>query len=177
VNTSRYLYESRWYNLRQDDITLPAGEDITYTLVEHPGWVMVVPVFDDGRVLMERVYRHTVGRTLLECPSGGLEGVEDPLHAARRELEEETGHRAESWDHLAHFVGSSGISDEEFDIYLARDLSADGIIEREATEEIELVFIDFDRLHEMAVGGEIEDAPTALALIYAWNKLHEEHAD
>ena len=71
---TRTLYESRWYNLRQDDLTLPGGEEITYTWVDHPGYAMIVPLLGDGRVVMERVYRHAPGRTLLECPSGGLDG-------------------------------------------------------------------------------------------------------
>jgi ADP-ribose pyrophosphatase len=87
---SRYLFESRWYRLRQDDVTLPSGEAITYTLVDHPGYAMVVPLHADGRVLLERIYRYTVQETMLECPSGGLDG-EAPEVAARRELEEETG--------------------------------------------------------------------------------------
>ena len=86
---SRYLFESRWFNLRQDEVSLPTGEQVTYTLVEHPGYVMVVPLLGDGRVILERVYRYTVQETVLECPSGGLDG-DAPEQAARRELEEET---------------------------------------------------------------------------------------
>jgi len=129
----RYLFESQWFNLRQDDLILPSGAEITYTLVEHPGYVVVVPVLADGRVVMERLYRHTVQQTLWECPSGGLDG-ETPETAARRELEEETGYRAETLTHLGHFVGSSGISNEEYDIFLATGLHADGTVHREPAE-------------------------------------------
>ena len=71
---SRYLFQSPWYNLKQDEVTLPGGEEITYTYVDHPGFAMIVPLLADGRVVMERVYRYTVQQTLLECPSGGLDG-------------------------------------------------------------------------------------------------------
>ena len=94
--STRYLYESRWFNLRQDELTLPTGEDITYTTLEHPGYAVIVPILPDGRVVMERVYRHSLDSTLLECPSGGLDG-EPPAVAAKRELEEETGYLA---DHI-----------------------------------------------------------------------------
>src|SRR4029453_15342302 len=104
-----YLFESRGMKLRQDGITLPSGVEITYTVIEHPGFVVVVPVLADGRVVMEQVYRHPIQRTLLKCPSGGLDG-EAPATAARRELEEETGYRARSLSHLGHFVSSSGVS-------------------------------------------------------------------
>src|SRR5688500_4399882 len=88
--SSRYLFESRWYRLRQDEVVLPDGQPTRYTLVEHPGYAMAVPVLDDGRVLLERIYRYPLRQTMLECPSGGLDG-DAPQQAAGRELEEETG--------------------------------------------------------------------------------------
>lgn len=167
---SRYLFESPWFRLRQDDLTLPGGQDIQYTLVEHDGWVMVVPLLADGRVVMEHVYRHTVGRPLLECPSGGLDG-EDPVTAGKRELEEETGWRARTLTHLGRFVGSSGISNEQYDVYLATDLSDDGTVEREITEEIEVELIPLARLREMVLRGELEDGPSALSILLAWEHV------
>ena len=168
----RYLFESRWFKLRQDEVTLPNGDDITYTYVEHPGYAMVVPLLADGRVVMERVYRYPVQRTSLECPSGGLDG-EDGVIAARRELEEETGYRAGALAHLGHFMGSNGYSTEEFDVYLATDLTADGTIRRENTEEIEVMLLPFADLHAQALRGDIADAPSALALLLAWAHVHE----
>lgn len=168
--SSRYLFESPWFRLRQDELTLPGGEEITYTLIEHGGYVVVVPVLDDGRVVMERVYRYTVQRTLLECPSGGLDG-EDAITAGRRELEEETGWRAARLEPLGRFVGSAGISDEHFDVCLATGLTRDGTIRREATEQIEVELLDLDELCTRARRGEIEDAPSAFALLLAAERL------
>jgi ADP-ribose pyrophosphatase len=90
LNGSKYLFQSRWFNLRQDSVELPTGDEITNTVVEHPGYAMVVPVLNDKRVVLEKVYRYTVQKTVLECPSGGLDD-EPPEVAARRELLEETG--------------------------------------------------------------------------------------
>jgi ADP-ribose pyrophosphatase len=164
TRASRTLHETRWLRLRQDDVRLPSGEDITYTWVDHGGYVVVVPILDDGRVVMERVYRHTVKRTLLECPSGGLDG-EEPIAAGRRELEEETGYTAREWEHLAAFYGSVGNSNERFDVVVARDLREDGQVRREATEQIEVVRVPLAELRAGALRGEIEDAPTALAIL------------
>ena len=81
---SHYLYSNEWYNLRQDEVLLPNEKSITYTLVEHPGYVMVVPLLENGQAMLERTYRYTVQETLLECPSGGLDG-ESPEVVANRE--------------------------------------------------------------------------------------------
>lgn len=162
----RYLFESPWFRLRQDDLTLPNGEETTYTLIEHDGWVLVLPLLEDGRVVMERVYRHTLERSLLECPSGGRDG-QSPADAARRELEEETGYRAARVESLGRFHSSTGISNEWFEVILATGLSADGRIAREATEEIEVVLVPFAELLRQARAGLIEHAPTALAILLA----------
>jgi ADP-ribose pyrophosphatase len=172
--TSRYLFESAWFRLRQDEVRLPGGEDITYTLVEHPGYSMVVPLLDDGRVVLERVYRYTVQETLLECPSGGLEpGDADPAAAAARELEEETGWIAGSLAPLGSFFGSNGISDERCHLFLATELREGGRIRREATEQMEIELHPFEDAVAMAAEGGITDAPSALALILADRKLRE----
>lgn len=163
---SRQIFESPWFNLRQDDVVLPNGEPITYTLVEHPGYAMVVPLLEDGRVILEQVYRYALQETLLECPSGGLDG-EPPEVAARRELEEETGWVAGSLTPLGSYHGSSGISDERFHLFLATELRATGTVQREATEQIELEFLPLETAVQMAFRGEISDAPSALALILA----------
>ena len=168
--SSRYLFESSWFNLRQDELTLPSGGEITYTVVEHPGFAVVVPMLEDGRVVMERIYRYTVGRTLLECPSGGRE-EDDPEACARRELEEETGYRAGRLTHLGHFVASSGISDEEYDAYLATDLTNDGEMRREATEQMEIELVPLTELRAKVLRGEVEDGPSALAILLAAETL------
>jgi ADP-ribose pyrophosphatase len=170
--SSRYLFESRWYNLRQDEVVLPNGEPITYTLVEHPGYALVVPLLDDGRVVLERVYRYTVQETVLECPSGGLDG-DPPEAAARRELEEETGWIAGRLEPLGSFFGSNGISDERFWLFLATGLRQGDGPRREATEQIELEPMPLDRAVELAPAGGIRDAPSALALMLAHHRLRQ----
>lgn len=167
VKDSKYLFQSPWYSVRQDQLTLPNGEDITYTLIDHPGYVMVVPLLDDGRVVMERVYRYTLQRTCLECPSGGILDGETFELAARRELEEETGYRAGKLELLGHFIGSPGISNEEYDLFLATQLTADGVLQRESTEDIDIDLIPLHTLTEMVYRGEIHNGPSALGILLA----------
>jgi len=167
---SRYLFQSRWYAVRQDALASPDGSAITYTVVEHPGYVVIVPLLLDGRVVMERIYRYPLQRVALQCPSGSLDG-EEPEVAARRELEEETGYRASRLSWLGKYAGSSGISDEEFAVFLATDVSADGVLRREITEDIEIELIPLADLRAMTLRGEIMDAPSALAILLACEVL------
>ena len=162
--SSLYLFESPWFNLRQDEVALPSGERITYTLVEHPGYAMVVPLLSDGHVVMERLFRYTVQETVLECPSGGL-GDDAPEAAARRELLEETGYAARRLRSLGSFYGSNGISDELFHLFLATELEDTGQTRRESTEQMEVVLLPLEDAFQLAASGGIKDGPSALALI------------
>ncbi|MDG2148130.1 MAG: NUDIX hydrolase [Planctomycetota bacterium] len=171
--SSRYLFDSHWYKLRQDELTLPTGEDITYTFVEHPGYAMVVALLDDRRVLMEQIYRHTLQEVALECPSGGLDG-DAPEVAARRELEEETGYLAEQLVHLGVFHGSSGISNEHYHLFLASGLSAKGALARECTEQLEVVKVPLEELRTAVVSGRLRDGPSALGIFLAWEHLRSQ---
>jgi ADP-ribose pyrophosphatase len=164
--SSRYLFESRWYRVRQDEVALPSGEAIDYTLVEHPGYTMVVPVLDDGRVILERVFRYALQETLLECPSGGLDG-QAPDQAALRELEEETGWVAGTITQLGAFYGSAGISDERYCVFLAQQLTETGRMAREATEQMVVELMPLEQAFELAIRGEVVSGPSALAIIMA----------
>ncbi len=164
--STRHVFESHWFKLRQDELTLPDGSEATYTFIEHPGYAMVVPLLDDGRVVLEHVYRHTVQETVIECPSGGLDG-DPPEVAARRELLEETGYRAGMLAPLGSFFGSNGISDERFHLFLATGLHDTGRVQREATEQMEVELMPFERAVELASSGGIADGPSVLALLLA----------
>lgn len=170
---TRRAFECPWFSVRQDELRLPGGEEVTYNVVEHGGWALVVPVRPDGLVVMERVYRWALDAWMLECPSGGLDG-EAPEVAARRELEEETGYVADTLEHLGHFAASDGYANERYDAYLARDVTAGGRMRREATEAIELELHRPDDLRALALAGGITDGPSALAVLLAAERLRGE---
>jgi len=166
VNATRYLYDSRWFALRQDDITLPNGEDIVYTFVDHPGYAMVLPVTRDGIAIMVDVYRHPLKLTSFECPAGGLDG-KTPELTARSELEEETGYLAGELVPLGSYFGGPGSSNERFHLFLALDVEEGGVIAHEATEQIEVRRLPFRKLYDMASTGQLDGGPTALCILLA----------
>jgi ADP-ribose pyrophosphatase len=170
--SSRYLWTSRWYNLRQDQIVTPDGTHGTYTVVEHPGAVWVVPVTVTGQVVLEWQYRHTVQDWCWEVPAGGLLPGTSPEEMARRELREEIGGAATRLEPIAWFYTMNGIGTEVAHVYLALDVEL-GQTEREPTEVIELHTIPIAEAMRMARAGEITDGPSALALLLCERRLEE----
>jgi 8-oxo-dGTP pyrophosphatase MutT (NUDIX family) len=162
--SSRYLWTSRWYNLRQDEIVAPDGSHGTYTVVEHPGAVWIVPVTADGQVILEWQYRYTVQDWCWEVPAGGILPGVSPEEMAARELREEIGGTAELLEHVAWFYTMNGIGTEVAHVFLARDVRL-GAPQREPTEVIETRSLPIAEALRMARAGEITDGPSALALL------------
>lgn len=162
--SSRYLWTSRWYNLRQDEIVAPDGSHGTYTVVEHPGAVWIVPVTADGQVILEWQYRYTVQDWCWEVPAGGILPGVSPEEMAARELREEIGGTAELLEHVAWFYTMNGIGTEVAHVFLARDVRL-GKPEREPTEVMETRSLPIAEALRMARAGEITDGPSALALL------------
>ena len=162
---SRYLWQSQWYNLRQDRLRTSSGHEFTYTLVDHPGAVWVVPVTTDGLVALVWQYRHTVADWCYEVPAGGLSPDLTPEEVARRELLEEVGGEASDLRYVGQFYTSSGISNEVAYVYLATGVEL-GETHREPTELMEVRLVPVEEALRMAREGEVTDGPSALALLW-----------
>ena len=122
VSTER-VYEGRVINFKVDTVTLPNGRTATRELVEHPGGVGVVAIDEDGCVLLVEQFRKPYEKMITEIPAGKLEKGEDPELCGRRELEEETGRRAASFEYLGECYPSVGYTNEIIRIYLAKGLT------------------------------------------------------
>jgi ADP-ribose pyrophosphatase len=145
--------------------TLPDGRQHAREVILHPGAVTVLPLVTSDQVLLIRNYRLAVQQTLLELPAGTLEPGEDPREAALRELEEETGYRAESMQPLHSFWMSPGILQERMHLFVAQGLTR-GVSRLEAGEQIEPLIVSWPEVLELIRSGSIQDAKTLVGLLW-----------
>ncbi|MCL4799627.1 MAG: NUDIX hydrolase [Burkholderiales bacterium] len=117
------VYGGVLLHVQRDAVRLPDGRVATREYIDHPGAVAIVPVLDDGRILLERQFRYPLGRVMVELPAGKIDPGEDPLGTARRELLEETGHTAREWRHVGTIHPLVAYSNERIELYLARGLA------------------------------------------------------
>ena len=167
------VHRGRYLEFRIDTIERADGSRGTRDVVGHPGAVSVLAVDDDERILFVRQWRIPAGRAMLEIPAGTLDvhdGVtEDPDGAARRELEEETGHRATTWRRVASFWTAPGFASELMHLYLATGIegvTGDDRLAPDEDERLELSHLTLDEALARVDDGEISDAKTILALLW-----------
>ena len=165
------VHTGRVFTVQIESITLPNGMPLEAEIVRHPGSVVVVPLEDDGAVVLVRQYRHAVGRHVWELPAGTLKLGEVPAEAARRECQEETGLIAERLDYLGAYYPTPGYCDELMRFYratgLRRPVSGDPEAHADEDEDIETGRFDRDAVRGMIASGEIVDLKTigGLALL------------
>jgi len=162
---SQQVYRGHFLDVRRDSVSLPDGSTSHREYIRHPGAVMVVPLLDDGRLLMERQYRYPMARVMLEFPAGKLDAGEDPRVCGQRELLEETGYSAVEWAHAGVLHNAIAYSDEGIHIYFARGLTR-GEQKLDEGEFLELVTHTVDDLDRMAASGELTDAKTLVGLLW-----------
>ena len=167
------LIEGKILKVYRDTIQIPNGKTVAYDFIGHQGAAAVLPVTEDGRILMVRQYRNALDRFTLEIPAGGLEGPDEPTKdAAFRELEEETGYRCEQIEFLISIYPTVAYCNEKIDVYLARNLKKT----HQHLDEDEFLNVeewDLDDLLEMIYAGRIQDAKTVGALLAYKNKYEK----
>lgn len=162
---SELLLQGHFLRVQRDTVALPDGQQATREFIRHPGAVMVVPLLDDGQLLLERQWRHPLQQVLLEFPAGKLDAGESPLVCGQRELLEETGYRAREWAHAAWIHNAPGYSDEGLDIWFARGLLA-GPQRLDEGEFIETVAMSAQALDGLAARGELTDSKTLVGMLW-----------
>jgi ADP-ribose pyrophosphatase len=163
------VHVGRRIQVAVEEETLPGGQVIHRDVVLHPGAVVILPLPDEGRVVLLRNRRPVVGETLWEVPAGTLEPGEQPEPAAARELVEETGYRAGRWRKLGEFYPSPGVLSERMHLFVAQDLTP-GPMELDAGEQIEPHVVAWEQALAWAADGTIRDGKTLVALLL-WQQI------
>lgn len=161
-----YKFKGRIISLRVDEALLPNGAVATREVVEHNGGICVVPITENGEVLMVEQYRYPYSEVVLEIPAGKRDGNEEPLEGGKRELKEETGAVAENYTYLGELYPSPGYCGEVIYMYLATGLSY-GETNPDEDEFLNLKKIPLEEAVEMIMNGEIKDAKTQAAILKA----------
>ena len=162
---SKSVYDGNFLKVSRDRIRLPDGAEATREFIRHPGAVMIVPLMDDGRLLLERQYRYPLARVMLEFPAGKLDPNETPLVCGQRELLEETGYSAREWAYAGVLHNAIAYSDEGIHIFFARGLVA-GERNLDAGEFLDLVTHTAAELDQLAFSGELTDAKTLIGMLW-----------
>lgn len=163
--SSLELEQTRFLKVKRDRVLLPSGREGEREFIMHPGAVLVIPMLDDGRLVLERQFRYPLRQVFVELPAGKIDPNEDPLATGQRELQEETGYTASEWIYLASQHPCIGYSDEIIHVYLARGLKA-GQHQRDAGEALQIFEMGLEACLQMVQRGEITDGKTIIALFW-----------
>ncbi|UVT15810.1 MAG: NUDIX hydrolase [Nitrospira sp.] len=159
----RNIYTGKVVTLNVDTVQLPNGVTVDLETIRHPGASAVVPVKDDGAVVLIRQFRHAAGGFIYEIPAGKLSPGEDPLNCASRELEEEVGYRASSFELLSSIFTAPGFADEVIHVYKATGLTK-GRQQLDRDEVLDVVEMPLDQAIRMIQDGTIRDGKTIVGL-------------
>jgi ADP-ribose pyrophosphatase len=160
------VFDGNLLKVYRDDVRLPDGSHGQREYIKHPGAVAIVPVFDDGSILLERQFRYPHHKVFIEVPAGKLEPNEPHLQTAKRELLEETGYAADEWKHLTAIHTAIAYTNEAIDLFIARKLRKSGAAQLDAGEFVETLVVPFDEAIAMVKDGRITDAKTVAALLW-----------
>lgn len=163
---SQKVFTGRVFNVRQDQLRLQNGRQVTLDIVEHAGAVTMLPVDEEGMIWFIRQYRHAAGREMLELPAGMVEKDEPLMDAAGREIREEIGMRAGELIYLGGFFLAPGYSTEYLHIYLARQLEP-APLQPDDDEWIHVERISIAEAYRLAESGGLVDAKSLAALMLA----------
>ena len=169
--SSEMIYKGSIINLRKDTVVLNGEKQGFREIVEHRGGVGIAAIDPEGKMVLVRQFRKAAEDLLLEIPAGKLDlGDNEPIEAAYRELQEETGYKAVNMEHMTSFYTSVGFSDEIIHLYFADQLIA-GVPCPDENEEIEAFSYEIEDLKEMITNGGIKDAKTIIAILMVEGRM------
>ncbi|HLX54123.1 MAG TPA: NUDIX hydrolase [Aquella sp.] len=171
---STEIASGKWIKITHDTVKLPNGKTAFREYIKHPGGVGIIAITENNQIVLEYQYRHPVESIMLEIPAGKLDPKEDPLDAAKREFQEETGYSAKTWLRLGSCLPCIAYSTDRIIYYLAQDLVT-GAPKLDEGEFLETILMDVDECFDRAYQGEITDGKTLAGLMlyqgYLFGKL------
>lgn len=163
---SRVAYEGVFLKVNVDRVRCPDGHVTAREYLNHPGAVMMIPLLDDGQVVLERQYRYPLRRSFTEFPAGKIDPGEGLLACAQRELMEETGYSAAEWIYLGGFYNAIGYCDEKIEVYLARGLRREREPNNDAGEVLEVFTAPWEDVLEWVREGSVTDVKTIVGVYW-----------
>ncbi|MGX9416593.1 NUDIX hydrolase [Vibrio sp. RC27] len=156
----------QWKNIQlvEKKVTLPTGQSINHTTIDHPGAAVILPIHENGSILLIRQFRPSLNKWLIELPAGTIEENESPETCALRELEEETGYSADQLLPLGKLTPLAGFCDEIQHLYIAKGISPSLKRQCDEDEVIEVIFLSPKDIEQQIIAGEINDAKTIACL-------------
>ena len=161
---TRTVYENDWLRLREDKVIRPDGTPGIYGVVEIGRSTGIVALNNNGEIALVGQWRYTHGKYSWEIPTGGIENDESPLAGAQRELKEETGIEAKTWQELGTIDNSNGVTDDVAHLYYATGLSI-SLQNLDATEDIVVQWVEFDEALKMVMQGKITESSSVASIL------------
>lgn len=172
VCSSQDAYQGQFLKMKKDIVSLPDGKETYREYLIHPGAVAIIPILNDGRILLERQFRYPVNAAMIEIPAGKLEVGEEPLLCAQRELLEETGYSAANWEYLGKIHPVISYSTEIIEIFMAQGLEQ-GERCLDEGEFLDVFAATLDEMHQWIDEGKITDVKTIVAVYHLAKRLNQ----
>lgn len=175
ILSSEYLFNDLWFKVRKDKCITPQGKIVDpYYVYEFPTWVTAVALTEDGKVVLEKQYRHALGETCIEIPGGCVDDTDSSLEEAiKRELLEETGYSFSSYEYLGKISANPSTNSNLMHMFLAKGGKKIASQDLDHNEEIEIDLVNIDELKQMLRENKIVQAMHVTCIMYALEKMGE----
>lgn len=173
IKSEEKIFKGSIFTLVNRIVEFSNGREAKINVIEHPGAVAIIPLFDNEDLLLIKQLRPAIGDEIYEIPAGTLEKGETPLDCAKRETIEEVGYRAGKFEKLAEFFIAPGYSTEKIHLFLATELSPESASKSDRDEYIEPVRLPLKKALNMVQENKIQDAKSIAGLFFVWKKIYE----